>query len=97
MKGTVVSVTPGIAALSNEDAAAIKASQLSGTSKIWRTIARPDAESAVAFVNTPPVQQGGEVSFASLPNGVRPGLLLSVVDRIVGETECDAKASRFVC
>ena len=69
MKGTVVSVTPGIAALSNEDAAAIKASQLSGTSKIWRTIARPDAESAVAFVNTPPVQQGGEVSFASLPNG----------------------------
>jgi hypothetical protein len=69
MEGTAVSVTPSVAALSNEAAAAIKESQLSGTGKIWRTIARLDAESAVAFVNTPPVQQGGEVSFTSLPNG----------------------------
>ena len=64
-----MSVTPGVVALSNEDAAALKERQLSGTSKIWRTIARPDAESAVAFVNTPLAQQGGEVSFTSLPNG----------------------------
>jgi hypothetical protein len=69
MEGTAVSVTPSVAAISNEGAAEIKESQRSGTSKMWHTIARPDAESAVAFVNTPPVQQGGEVSFTSLPNG----------------------------
>ena len=64
-----MSITPDAAFLSDEDAASLKRSQLRDAGKVWHTIVRPTAESAAAFVNLAPAQQGGEASFASLPNG----------------------------
>jgi hypothetical protein len=59
-----------IEAISDVDAARLKSEQATRAAKVWNFQAFTDPYSALTFINRPPAQGPGEVSFVVMPNGL---------------------------